>query len=67
MFFVDRTTLRLDKTITMSSAVIGLTGDGNGRVAIATQSAIDVLDSSSDARRTGLDTKLPVIVRFGLE
>jgi hypothetical protein len=67
VFFVDRTTLRLDKTITMSSAVIGLTGDGNGRVAIATQSAIDVLDSSSDARRTGLDTKLPVIVRFGLE
>jgi hypothetical protein len=67
VFFVDRTSLRLVKTMTMSSAVVGLTADGHGRVAIATATAIDMLGSWADTRRTGLDAKLPVIVRFGLE
>jgi hypothetical protein len=53
--------------MTMSSAVVGLSADGHGRVAIATATAIDVLGSWADTRRTGLDAKLPVIVRFGLE
>ena len=66
VFFVDRATLRVDKTITMSSAVIGLTGDGHGRVGIATPTAIDVLEPA-ETHRTGLATPLPVIVRFGLE
>ena len=67
VFFVDRTTLRVDTTIAMPSAVVGLTGDGNGRVAIATPAAIDIVDQPAETRRTGLDTKLPVIMRFDLE
>jgi len=67
VFFVDRATLRLDNTMTMGSAVVGLTADGRGRIGIATTKAIDVLDPTADSRRTGLETKLPVIVRFGLE
>ena len=67
VFFIDRSTLRLAKTMTMSSAVVGLTADGHGQVAIATAKAIDILGTWADTRRTGLDTTLPVIVRFGLE
>jgi hypothetical protein len=67
VFFLDRATLRVDQTITMPSAVVGLTGDGNGRVAIATPSAIDIVDQPAVTRRAGLDTKLPVIMRFDLE
>jgi hypothetical protein len=67
VFFVDRGSLTVSRTVTMSSAVFGLTTDGNGQVAIATEKAIDTLGSGVDTRRTGLDTKLPVIVRFALE
>ena len=67
VFFVDRATLRVDNTVAMPSAVVGLTGDGNGRVAIATPAAIDIVDQPAVTRRTGLDTKLPLIVRFDLE
>ncbi|MEO8695248.1 MAG: hypothetical protein ABI658_17115 [Acidimicrobiales bacterium] len=67
VFFLDRSTLRIDQTITMPSTVVGLTGDGNGRVAIATPSAIDIVDQPAVTRRAGLDTKLPVIMRFDLE
>ena len=67
VFFVDRATLRVDNTVSMPSAVVGLTGDGNGRVAIATPAAIDIVDQPAATRRTGLDTKLPLIVRFDLE
>jgi len=67
VFFLDRSTLRISDTITMPSAVVGLTGDGNGRVAIATPSAIDIVDQPAVTRRAGLDTKLPVIMRFDLE
>ena len=67
VFFVDRASLRVDKTITMTSPVVGLTGDGRGRVGIATAAAIDILEQPAETRRTGLDTKLPVIMRFDLE
>lgn len=67
VFFVDRSALRLSNTMTMTSPVIGLTSNGTGNVAIATEKAIDMVGTWADTRRTGLDTKLPVIVRFGLE
>ena len=47
--------------------MVGLTADGRGRIGIATTKAIEVIDPLAETRRTGLETKLPVVVRFGLE
>ena len=67
VFFVDRSTLRVDRTVTLTGAVAGLTGDGQGRLAIATPGAIEVFEQPAHTRVAGFDMKLPVIVRFDLE
>jgi hypothetical protein len=65
VFFVDRATLRVDESVSMSDAVVGLTGDGRGRLAVATPTAIDVFDRSSPSGRSGLESELPVLLRVG--
>jgi hypothetical protein len=67
VFFLELSTLRVNDTVTMGGAVVGVSGDGNGRVAVATPTAIDVFDRLEPSGRSGLDAKLPVLLRLGLE
>ena len=67
VFFLDQLTLRVDDTFTMDGSVLGLSGNGKGRVAVATPTAIEVFDRLTPSGRSGLDTKLPVLLRVNME
>ena len=67
VFFLDQLTLRVNDTFTMGGAVVGLSGDGKGHVAVATPTAIEVFDRLTPSGRSGLDTKLPVLLRVSME
>jgi hypothetical protein len=67
VYFLDQLTLGVNETFTMNGSVLGLSGDGNGRVAVATPTAIDVFDRLAPSGRAGLDTKLPVLLRVDMD
>jgi hypothetical protein len=67
VFFLDGATLKVNDSVTMDDAVVGLFGDGRGRMAVATSTEIDVFDRLTQTSRSGLDKKLPVVLRLALE
>jgi hypothetical protein len=67
VFFLDQFTLSVNETFTMGGSVVGLSGDGKGPVALATPTAIEVFDRLTPSGRSGLDTKLPVLLRVSME